>query len=96
MGLRGQERMFGPQPGSVADRVLSVAPARGLALPPGVTDAEWLRASVAANPDTQLLAITRITFHPENSPLRSATDLLRTGAYKAGFHTVLTGLALAD
>jgi nucleotide-binding universal stress UspA family protein len=47
MGLRSQERMFGPQPGSVAYRVLSLAPARVLALPPGLMDAEWLRAPVA-------------------------------------------------
>jgi nucleotide-binding universal stress UspA family protein len=43
MGLRRQEHMFGPRPGSIAYRVLGLAPARVLALPPGVTDAEWLR-----------------------------------------------------
>ena len=47
MGLRSQEHMFGPRPGSVAYRVLSLAPARVLALPPGQTDAEWLRVLVA-------------------------------------------------
>ena len=47
MGLRNQEHIFGPRPGSVAYRVLSLAPARVLALPPGVTDAEWLRAPIA-------------------------------------------------
>ena len=47
MGLRSQEHIFGPRPGSVAYRVLSLAPARVLALPPGVTDAEWLRAPIA-------------------------------------------------
>ena len=48
MGLRNQEHLFGPRPGSVAYRVLSLAPARVLALPPGLTDAEWLRAPVAS------------------------------------------------
>ena len=43
MGLRRQEHMFGPRPGSIAYRVLGLAPARVLALPPGVADAEWLR-----------------------------------------------------
>jgi nucleotide-binding universal stress UspA family protein len=47
MGLRSQEHIFGPRPGSVAYRVLSLAPARVLALPPEVTDAEWLRAPIA-------------------------------------------------
>jgi nucleotide-binding universal stress UspA family protein len=44
MGLRRQEHMFGPRPGSIAYRVLGLAPARVLALPPGQADAEWLRA----------------------------------------------------
>ena len=47
MGLRSQEHKFGPRPGSVAYRVLSVAPARVLALPPGQAGAEWLRVLVA-------------------------------------------------
>jgi nucleotide-binding universal stress UspA family protein len=47
MGLRNQEHIFGLRPGSVAYRVLSLASARVLALPPGVTDAEWLRAPIA-------------------------------------------------
>lgn len=37
MGLRRQEHMFGTPPGSVAYRVLGLAPVRVLALPPG----EW-------------------------------------------------------
>ena len=45
MGLRRQEHMFGPRPGSIAYRVLGLAPARVLALPPGHADVEWLRAS---------------------------------------------------
>ena len=40
MGLRRQEHMFGPRPGSIAYRVLGLAPAKVLALPPGPTDAE--------------------------------------------------------
>lgn len=40
-------------PGSVAYRVLSLAPARVLALPPGLTDVGWLRVPEAThNPDT--------------------------------------------
>lgn len=34
MGLREQEHMFGPRPGSIAYRVLGLAPAMVLALPP--------------------------------------------------------------
>ena len=45
VGLRRQEHMFGPRPGSIAYRVLGLAPARVLALPPGHADVEWLRAS---------------------------------------------------
>jgi len=45
MGLRRQERMFGPRPGSIAYRVLGLAPARVLALPPGEAHAEWLTAT---------------------------------------------------
>jgi nucleotide-binding universal stress UspA family protein len=48
MGLRNPEHIFGPRPGSVAYRVLSLAPASVLALPPGVTDVEWLHAPKAA------------------------------------------------
>lgn len=44
MGLRRQEHMFGPRPGSIAYRVLGLAPARLLALPPRHADLEWLRA----------------------------------------------------
>jgi nucleotide-binding universal stress UspA family protein len=44
MGLRRQEHVFGPRPGSIAYRVLGLAPARVLALPSGETDAKWLRA----------------------------------------------------
>ena len=44
MGLRSQEHIFGPRPGSVTYRVLSLAPARVLALPPGLAVAEWLGA----------------------------------------------------
>jgi nucleotide-binding universal stress UspA family protein len=40
MGLRRQEHMFGPRPGSIAYRVLGLAPARVLALPPGQADAD--------------------------------------------------------
>ena len=47
MGLRSQEHIFGPRPGSVAYRVLSLTPARVLALPPGLTDAKWLRSPIA-------------------------------------------------
>jgi nucleotide-binding universal stress UspA family protein len=47
MGLRRQEHMFGPQPGSIASRVLGLAPARVLALPPGEAHVEWLTASSA-------------------------------------------------
>ena len=45
MGLRRQEHMFGPRPGSIAYRVLGLAPARVLALPPGEAHAEWLHAT---------------------------------------------------
>jgi nucleotide-binding universal stress UspA family protein len=38
MGLRRQEHMFGPRPGSIAYRVLGLAPARVLALPAGLVD----------------------------------------------------------
>ena len=44
MGLRRQQHLFGPRPGSIAYRILGLAPARVLALPPGHADAEWLRA----------------------------------------------------
>ena len=44
MGIRRQEHLFGPRPGSIAYRVLGLAPARVLALPSGQADAEWLRA----------------------------------------------------
>jgi nucleotide-binding universal stress UspA family protein len=47
MGLRSQEHVLGPRPGSVAYRVLSLAPAMVLALPPGPVDAEWFRARAA-------------------------------------------------
>ena len=40
MGLRRQEHMFGARPGSIAYRVLGLAPARVLALPPGLVNAE--------------------------------------------------------
>ena len=43
MGLRRQEHVFGPRPGSIAYRVLGLAPARVLALPPGEAHAEWLQ-----------------------------------------------------
>jgi nucleotide-binding universal stress UspA family protein len=45
MGLRRQEHMFGPRPGSIAYRILGLAPARVLALPPGEAHAEWLQAT---------------------------------------------------
>ena len=45
MGLRRQEHMFGPRPGSIASRVLGLAPARVLALPPGEAHVEWLTAT---------------------------------------------------
>lgn len=45
MGFRSQEHMFGPRPGSIAYRVLGLAPAMVLALPPGQADGEWPRAS---------------------------------------------------
>ena len=45
MGLRRQEHMFGPRPGSIAHRVLNLAPARVLALPPGEEHWEWLHAT---------------------------------------------------
>jgi hypothetical protein len=38
MGLRPQEHMLGPRPGSIAYRVLGVAPARVLTLPPGLPE----------------------------------------------------------
>jgi nucleotide-binding universal stress UspA family protein len=34
MGIRGQERLFGPRPGSIAYRVLGLSPSMVLALPP--------------------------------------------------------------
>jgi nucleotide-binding universal stress UspA family protein len=37
MGLRDQEHLFGPRPGSIAYRVLGLAPAMVLALPPANT-----------------------------------------------------------
>jgi universal stress protein A len=43
MGLRRHEHLFGPRPGSIVSRVLGLAPAKVLALPPGETDARWLR-----------------------------------------------------
>jgi nucleotide-binding universal stress UspA family protein len=43
MGLRRQEHVFGPRPGSIAYRVLGLAPAMVLALPPGEPDADWQR-----------------------------------------------------
>jgi nucleotide-binding universal stress UspA family protein len=43
MGLRRQEHMFGARPGSIAYRVLGLAPALILALPPGAMDTDWLR-----------------------------------------------------
>jgi len=46
MGLRTQEHMFGPRPGSIAYRVLGLAPAMVLALPPGETEVGGLRALV--------------------------------------------------
>ena len=46
MGLRTQEHMFGPRPGSIAYRVLGLAPAMVLALPPGQTEVGALRARV--------------------------------------------------
>jgi nucleotide-binding universal stress UspA family protein len=45
MGLRRQEHVFGPRPGSIAYRVLSLAPARVLALPPGEVHGEWLHGT---------------------------------------------------
>jgi universal stress protein A len=45
MGLRRQEHMFGPRPGSIAYRVVSLAPARVLALPPGQEHGKWLHAT---------------------------------------------------
>lgn len=43
MGLREQEHVFGPRPGSIVYRVLGLAPAMVLGLPPGDADVEWLR-----------------------------------------------------
>jgi nucleotide-binding universal stress UspA family protein len=45
MGLRRQEHVFGPRPGSIAYRVLGLAPARVLALPLGEEHTEWLNAA---------------------------------------------------
>jgi nucleotide-binding universal stress UspA family protein len=48
MGLRTQENMFGPRPGSMAYRVLGLAPAMVLTLPSGQAEADWLRRLVSA------------------------------------------------
>lgn len=48
MGLRTQENMFGPRPGSMAYRVLGLAPVMVLTLPPGQAEADWLRRLVNA------------------------------------------------
>ena len=42
MGLRRQEHFLGARPGSIAYRVLGLAPALILALPPGDVDVEWM------------------------------------------------------
>jgi nucleotide-binding universal stress UspA family protein len=44
MGLRGQEHLLGPRPGSIAYRVLGLGPAMVLALPPGDFAAESSKA----------------------------------------------------
>ena len=64
MGLRRQEHMFGPRPGSIAYRVLGLAPARVLALPPGEAHAEWLQdtsvvETLVGHPRQRLLAVLR-------------------------------------
>jgi nucleotide-binding universal stress UspA family protein len=43
MGLRRQEHFLGARPGSIAYRVLGLAPALILALPPGVVEVEWMK-----------------------------------------------------
>jgi nucleotide-binding universal stress UspA family protein len=53
MGLRRQEHMFGARPGSIAYRVLGLAPALILGLPPGALDAEWLRRYPAGPHDIE-------------------------------------------
>jgi hypothetical protein len=60
MGLRRQEHMFGPRPGSIAYRVLSLAPARVLALPPGEAHAEWLHTTAVVEP---------LVRHPRECPV---------------------------
>jgi nucleotide-binding universal stress UspA family protein len=52
MGLRRQDHVFGPRPGSIAYRVLSLAPARVLALPPGEGHGEWLHATSSSCTNT--------------------------------------------
>lgn len=42
MGLRRQEHFLGARPGSIAYRVVGLAPAQILALPPGGVDVEWI------------------------------------------------------
>jgi nucleotide-binding universal stress UspA family protein len=53
MGLRRQEHMFGARPGSIAYRVLGLAPALILGLPPGALDAVWLRRYPAGPHDIE-------------------------------------------
>jgi nucleotide-binding universal stress UspA family protein len=51
MGLRRQEHMFGARPGSIAYRVLGLAPAMVLALPPGLVDAGMAIRSLSHEDD---------------------------------------------
>lgn len=43
MGLRRQEHFLGARPGSIAYRVLGLAPALIVALPPGDVEVEWMK-----------------------------------------------------
>ena len=48
MGLRPQQHILGARPGSIAYRVLGLAPALILPLPPGEVEVEWLQAGRTA------------------------------------------------
>lgn len=74
MGLRSQEHIFGPRPGSVAYRVLSLTPARVPGTPAGID-----RRKVGARSDSNPILITsysrsRPAHFILKRPLRSATD----------------------
>ena len=95
MGLRSQEHMLGPRPGSVAYRVLSLAPARVLALPPRPR-----RGMVPRTSSNTILipscSRSRASHFILKQPITFCNRFIAERGARAWFSHPLIGLSLAD